>query len=364
MERTITAMVSCFFRRSFFVALTVSAAGIAAADKDDENAQGTWSKPAADGKAWKHAGTGLAFPQLIGSYRLAGEFRYHTGGGVFIRYESTEDRARADIFFFPHPVKPASVQDARAIINTELDAVISNFQAMANQGRYKNVVLDQPADGEIPLWPDGSAPLTVRSLVATKVADTSEGRKEAQVKQWTGVTLFGGHVITIRYMHPTDTGQRGETALQNFAGAIFQVIKDPALRAEMRQMIAAYLADPLSPRGEQAASVVLAYIQKTPFVPAPIPPQPLTSWIAHFKQQSPGSEAHLLRAFVMGSAQAGLNESDPDTCLTAGAKQFLLVYDELIKQNPALKLAQVDELAAAVNKGDAAAYLKNKSRGR
>lgn len=343
--------------------LAAVAGPLCGATGGDDNSQGTWSKPPGDGKPWRHSGTGLSFPQLIGTYRLAGEFRFKESGGTFIRYESTEDRARADIFFFPHPVRPASLQDARAVINTELDAVISNFQALANQGRYKNVVLDQPADGEIPLWPEGSAPLTVRSLVATKVADTPEGRKEAQIKQWTGVTLFGGHLITIRYVHPTDTGQKGETALQNFAGAVFQIIKDPALRAQMKQMIEVYLADPLAPQGEQAAAVVLAYVQKTPFVSAPVPPEPLTTWMEHFRQQSPGSETHLLRAFVIGSAQAGLNESDPDTCLAAGAKQFLLVYHELSRRNPALKFAAVDELAAAVEKGQAAAYLKDKSRG-
>jgi hypothetical protein len=335
-----------------------------AADSDADGAQGTFEKPPADGKPWKHAGTGLSFPQQLGSYRMAAEFRFKEGGGVFVRYESIDDRARADIFFFPHTKAQLSPEDTKAAINNELDHVVAQFKDMANEGRYKNVVLDEPGEGEIPLWPEGSLPLSVRSLVATKIADTLEGKKEAQVKQWIGVTMLKGHLITIRYMHPTATGDQGEAALKGFAGTIFQVIKDPQLRAQIKEFVQIYLANPLSPDGDQAAAAVLAYIQKTPFVTVPIPVESLAPWLDHFKKTAPGSEMQLLRAFALGSAQAGLDEKDADTCLTAGAKQFLLIYNQIIRQNPLLKLADIDELAAAVDQNDAAGFLKRRAMGR
>ncbi len=327
---------------------------------EPDEKQGAWSKPSADGKPWRHSGSGLAFPQTPGTYRLVGEFRYKEGGGVFIRYESLEERARADVFIFPHPAKLATEADMRAVINRELDSVIGQFQMRANAGRYKNVVIDEPADGAIPLWPDGVAPLTVRSLVATKMADTKEGPQEARIKQWTGVTLFNNHLITIRYTHPTDGGDKSEAALKEFVGVIFQVIKDPPLRAQVREMIAAYLADPFGEQSVQAAAAVLAYVQKTPFINAPVPTQPLVGWLEHFKEVAPSSETHLLRAFAMGSAQAALNDADPETALVAGAKQFLLVYREMLKQSPQLKYPEIEELDAAVQKGQGAAWLGKK----
>jgi len=353
--RTIAGLLSALF---------VAFSGAIAAESDADGAQGTFEKPPADGKPWKHAGTGLSFPQHLGSYRLVAEFRYKEGGGVFIRYESIDDRARADIFLFPHTKVQLSPEDTKAAINNELDAVISNFQKMANEGRYKNLVVDEPGDGEIPLWPEGSLPLSVRSIVATKLADTTEGPKEAKIKQWTGVTMLKGHLITIRYTHPTSSGDQGEAALKGFAGTIFQIIKDPQLRAQIKELVQIYLADPLSADGNQAANAVLAYIQKTPFVTVPIPIEVLSPWLDHFKRNAPGSEMQLLRAFTLGSAQAGLDEKDPGTCLTAGAKQFLLIYNQFIRENPLLRLADIDNLKSAVEHNDVPGFLSRRAAGK
>lgn len=342
----------------------IVAGAVRGAESDPDSSQGTWEKPPADGKPWRHSGTGLSFPQQLGSYRMAAEFRFKEGGGKFIRYESMDDRARADIFFFPHTTSELSVEDTKAAINNELDSLIDQFQQRANQGRYKNVVIDQPGDGEIPLWPKGSLPLSVRSLVATKVADTTEGPKEAQLKQWTGVTMLKGHLVTIRYMHPTATGEKGEAALKGFAGMIFQIIKDPQLRAQVKDLVQIYFADPLSAEGNQAATAVLAYIQKTPFVNVPIPTAVLAPWLDFFKANAPGSEIQLLRAFALGSAQAGLDDADPDICMTSGAKQFLAIYDHFIHENPLLKVPDVDELKSAVEHGDVPGFMKRRAMGK
>jgi hypothetical protein len=326
------------------------------------NEQGGFEPPPAGGGAWKHEGTGLSFPQTLGNHRMVSEFRFKEGGGVFLRYESQQDRSRADIFFFPHTQSELAEPEARAAINNELDTVVAQFQNMANEGRYKNVVVDEPADGQIPLWPEGSLPLTVRSLVATKLGDTLDGPKEAQVKQWIGVTLIKGHLVTIRYTHPTSTGDAGEQVLKAFVGMVFQVIKDPPLRAQIRDLVSVYAANPFSKDAEQAAAAVLAYVQKTPFVSAPIPAQPLASWLEHCKNEAPGTETHLLRAFAMGSAQLGLDEKPTEECLNAGAKQFLYIYGQLLATHPRISLAGVAELSEAVKAGDAAGYLMRKAK--
>jgi hypothetical protein len=350
------------FASGLLLGLVGLAWSVAGAQEDSASA-GTFEKPPSNGLPLKHSGTGLSFPQVLGNHRMLSEFRFKEGGGKFVRYESQIDRSRADIFLFPHTKVELSEEDTRGAINNELDTVVAQFQAMANEGRYKNLVLDDPADGEIPLWPEGSLPLSVRSLVATKLADTREGPKEVQVKQWIGVTLLKGHLVTIRYTHPTDTGEAGEQALKAFAGMVFQVIKDPPLRDQIRELVKVYAANPLSPDGEQAAAAVLAYVQKTPFVNVPIPNQPLVTWLEHFKQEAPGTETQLLRAFAMGSAQLGLEEKSPEECLNAGAKQFLYIYGMLLSKHPTLRHPGVVELAAAVQAGDGAGYLLKNAQG-
>lgn len=343
--------------------LLVASPAMRAAENDNDAKQGEWVGPPSGQKAWKHEATGLSFPLYLGSYRMTGEFRYKEGGGKFIRYASVEDRARADIFFFPHTTAKLSEDDTTGAINNELDSLIANFRQMADAGRYKNVVIDDTLDGAIPVWPKGSLPLRVRSLVATKMADTKDGPKEAQIKQWNGVTMLNGVIITIRYVHPTDTGGKGEEALKAFIGVIFQIIKDPALRADIKVLVQAYLADPMSEEGEKSASAVLAYIKQTPFVTVPIPVEAISPWLDQFKKIAPGSEMQLLRAFALGSAQVALSDGDLDACLTAGTKQFLLIYDQLVRGNPLLKIPAVEDLRAATVRGTAPALLKSLAAG-
>ena len=109
---------------------------------------------------------------------------------------------------------------------------------------------------------------------------------------------------------------------------------------------------------------MLAFIQNTPFVNVPIPVEVLAPWLDFFKKNAPGSEVQLLRAFALGSAMAGLDDKDPETCLTAGARQFLLIYDQFIRENPLLKLADVNELKSAVDHGDVPGFFKRRATSR
>ena len=76
------------------------------------------------------------------------------------------------------------------------------------------------------------------------------------LKQWVGITYFENHLITIRQMRPDSTGDAGEEGFKNFGGMIFQIIKDPALRADISRMIDLYLADPFSEDSVQATGAV------------------------------------------------------------------------------------------------------------
>ncbi len=322
---------------------------------------GQWRAPSPDGRPWKHTGTGLVFPQYLGDYRLAGEFAYASGGGVLLRYENIEDRARADVFLFPAGDALPTVEDQQRRILTEMDGVVADTEAMVRAGRYKNLDTGELIGGELELWQKQSLPIATRQLTATRLGTAKQGAVEAIVKLWVGITVVENHVLTIRHMRPADAGASGEQSMKDFVGLAFQIIKDPSLRGHLQELIAAYLKNPLSEDGAQAAGAVLAYLKQAPYFPINIPEDPVGGWLAHADKQAPGTQEHLLRAFMLGSAQAAFAEGDAFACLDAGARQFARIYRELARQFPAITLPEADAFVAAAEKGLGAEWLKDRS---
>lgn len=314
---------------------------------------GAWKAPAPDGSPWQHPETGLSFPQILGGYRLAAEFRY-TDGGVLIRFDSAETRARADIFLFRARVPTATAEDKHRLLLKEMDTVIADLQGMAKQGRYKNIQFAEPVGKEIPLWQREALPIAIRTLTATRIGT---GQREGLIKQWVGITVVEGHILTIRHLRPLDTGDEGEKDMEGFIGSIFQVIKDPALRQEIRRMIDGYHNNPFTPEGDQAAAAVLAYLKQSPTLPIHVPEHPISGWLERCKAEAPGTEDHLLRAFMLGSAKAALDGADPAKCVNEGARQFARVYRHLVQQHPRIALPDMQPFITAAEKGAGATWL-------
>jgi len=319
---------------------------------------GQWKAPANDGRSWKHGGTGLAFPQLLGTSRLAGEFEYKDGG-TFIRYENLDERSRADIFLFKTGAPLPALEDRHRRILSEMDNVVSDMEAMVRQGRYKNLDAGALQGGELELWQQQSLPIATRQFTATRLGISKEGSAEAVIKIWVGITIVADHILTIRHMRPADTGEAGEQSMKTFAGLVFQIIKDPSLRGHIRELLAAYLKNPLSDDGEQAAAAVLAYLEQAPWFPINIPEDPVSGWMEKFEKSAPGTQDHLLRAFMLGAAKAAFEDADALACLNAGARQFAVIYRELARQHPQITLPEVDSFAAAAEKDLGAAWLKD-----
>jgi hypothetical protein len=321
---------------------------------------GEWKAPSKDARPWKHAGTGLSFPQMLGGYRLAGEFSYKAGG-CFIRYENLEEQARADIFFFPVKTPVTVMEEKQRLILQELDGVVADMRGMEKQGRYKNLDISEVAVSGIDLWVKEDLPLAIRTIDATRIGKSSEGVAEALIKQWVAVTLLDNHILTIRQMRPASTGTSGLQGLKNFGSMVIQVIKDPALRADISRMIDLYMAAPFSDDSIQARGAVLAYLKNTPFYPISIPEYPVSDWLEHCKKLAPGTEEHLLAAFMLGSAKAAFNEGDAATCMNAGAKQFAVIYRQLVAKHPDLKTAEIEAFVADAVEGHGGDWLMAKS---
>jgi hypothetical protein len=321
---------------------------------------GAWKAPSKDGRPWKHAGTSLSFPQQLGGYRLAGEFTY-TAGGCFIRYENLEEQARADIFFFPVKPPVTAVEEKQRLILQELDGVVADMQGMAKMGKYKNLNISDVATSGIDLWMKDDLPLAIRTIDAVRMGKSSEGVAEALIKQWVAVTYLENHLLTIRQMRPAHTGDSGLEGLKNFGSMVIQVIKDPWLRADISRMIDLYMAAPFSEDSIQARGAVLAYLKNTPFYPISIPEYPVSDWLERCKMLAPGTEDHLLAAFMLGSAKAAFNEADAANCMNAGAKQFAVIYRQLAAKHPDIKSAEIEDFIIDAEEGHGGDWLMAKS---
>jgi hypothetical protein len=321
-----------------------------------EASRGEWKPPSADGKPWKHAPTGLSFPQQLDGYRLTGEFEYREGGR-FIRYENLDERARADVFLFASPPAPG-LEDRHRLILKEMDAVVTDLKSMADSGRYKNVQMGELSGGKLELWQKEALPIATRVITATRIGTSEEGVGEAIIKQWVGITHLGSHLLTIRHLRPADTGDEGEAGMKTFLGRIFQVIKDPPLRAEVLRLVEVYLNDPWSDEGMSAARMVMTYLDQTPFYPIGLPEEPISSWLERCKAKAEGSETHLLRAFMIGSAKAALADHDAEASLNEACRQFARIYRELLPKHPQIADPEMDNFAVAAEKGEGAAWLR------
>ncbi|MFM2177223.1 MAG: hypothetical protein RL015_1321 [Verrucomicrobiota bacterium] len=310
---------------------------------------GQWKAADKEGRPWKHPGTGLNFPSVLSNYRLAGEFAYEAGGS-FIRYENLDERARADIFFFPTGPNISTLEEKQRLILQEMDNVSKDLEAMVKQGRYKNLAFGPLGAGSLELWRREPLPMAARSITATRIGKNDEGVVEAMLHQWVGITIYEKHLITIRQMRPASTGPEGDAALQSFAQSVFQVIKDPAMKIEISQMIDKYMAAPFSEESIQASGAVLAYLKQSPFYPINIPEYPVSEWLEHCNKISAGTDQTLLTAFMLGSAKAAFAEGDAFACLKAGSKQFAVIYRQLATKHPGIAKPEMEEFVAEAEK--------------
>ncbi len=320
--------------------------------------QGSWIAPDANGKPWFHTPTGLTFPITLGTHRLAGEFRYEQGGGRFIRYESVDERSRADIFFFPIPAKNLTMEEKQRLILQEMDNVVKDLNAMTKEGRYRKLQVGEIGVGGIELWDKEALPMAARIAEMTRVAKSPLGvEEEVPIKQWTGIILLDEYIITIRQMRPVTPTDNGEAGFQAFAHLVAKIIKDPPLRKGVAGLIDSYLADPLSEDSVQATAAVLAYLKTATDLPINIPEYPMQDWLEHCKKVAPGTEEHLLRAFMLGSAKVAFAGGDAEACLNAGATQFAKVYRQLLARNSAITVPQIDAFLSAANEGKGGDWL-------
>lgn len=290
---------------------------------------------------------------------MQGIFDYESApSDHIIRYESLEERARGDIFLIRKESVPETKEAVEGLLHESLIAMLDDFFAMADQGRYDALGDEGALEGSIDLWKAEAIPLKAQKIAATRVEKQDGKEVRTPLKIWYGATIYEGHVIMIRHMRPADTGEKGEAAMKEFVDSVLRVIKDPSLRKEVLPAFQAYMKEPLSESGQEAAKLILGYLDKSPMVPVLLPQPPLTTWAEEMEKLVPNAGAQFLRAYVITGAMAAMDGKDSGSSLTLACQQVVRVYLEMQRLQPNIQHEGLQDLTKAVERGEVAKWFQ------
>ncbi len=326
---------------------------------EDSGVQGKWNPPPANLPAWELKALGLRFPTAFSGYVMQGVFDFAgEPGSHIVRYENAAARSRGDIFIRHKEPAPMDKEAVEAAINDTLIQAMEDLFSMADQGRYTELKEEGPLQGQIELWKRDSLPLMIQRLAATRIGKKDDREEKVPLKLWYGCTVYEGRVILIRHMRPAGEGEKGENDMKFFVDAVLRVIKDPSLRPEMRTAMETFVSAPLTESGQEAAKIVLGYLDNSPMVPVLMPAPPLTTWAEEMEKTVPNSGSQILRAYVISGALAALDGKENRTCLTLACQQVVRIYLEIQRLQPSARHEGLEQLARAVERGEAAAWIE------
>jgi hypothetical protein len=326
---------------------------------DGTEGEGKWKAPPESLPAWTHAATALRFPVNFMNYRMHGIMDFSSiPGDQLVRYESGEPQARGDIFIQKKDPSPTTPEAVTAVIKEALISAVEDLLSMADSGRYEDIETEEALEGKIEIWKSDSIPLMVQQLAAARVERKDDKEVKTALKIWYGATVYQGHVILMRHLRPQASGDKGLQDMKSFVESMMRVIKDPALRKEVRPAMEAYMKDPLTESGQEAAKIVLGYLDKSPMVPVLVPQAPLTTWADEMEKLVPNSGAQMLRAYVVSGAYAALNDRDNRSSLTLACQQVLRVYLEVKRLKPVIAHPALEEMTKAVERGEVATWFE------
>ena len=148
--------------------------------------------------------------------------------------------------------------------------------------------------------------------------------------------------------------------MKRFVDGIFQIVKDPPLRADIMPAIHTYLVDPFSEEGHESANLVLQYLDNSPMVPVLRPAEPVTTWTDQAEKMVTGSGSQLLRAYVIGGASAALQGKDASHALTVAAQQMIRIYLKMKEKYPSFVHPALEQLKEAVHLGEGSEFLRER----
>jgi hypothetical protein len=119
-----------------------------------------------------------------------------------------------------------------------------------------------------------------------------------------------------------------------------------------------FVKNPLTKEGQEAAKIVLGYLDNSPMVPVLVPQPPLTTWADEMEKMVPNSGSQMLRAYVISGALAALDDKDSRNCLTLACQQVVRVYLEVQRLKSTVQHPGLEDMTKAVERGEVAAWFE------
>lgn len=312
-------------------------------------------------RPWFHEASGLRFPNELSGLECMEGFAFaeeHLGS--MLRYAERELRIKADVYVYPCPLPHGTPEEMKEAAVEEARQVLGGIQQAAKAGVYTDVSEPEISYQELDLFFDDKKKtcLLTIPMQMTIHQDNGAGKVENRVHSFTAIFVYAKHYVKIRCSFTADKDKDDEKrvkAVEEFVDSVRFCVQEPSLRAQMKQHLRTYLADPLSAKARDVVGALSVYAEKTPLFGFAVPGEmvPLAEGLQKETPEMPEARLDVMRAYMAGVVGEALKEPLPKklNLMQAGSVQMVKVYELMKKQKPGLKNALFEEFSKAVAAG-------------
>lgn len=328
----------------------------------EANSKGAWVNLPKDGTPWKHPGTDLIFPQLMGDFSLNGGYLDKLpGAGVAITYSHPKLPLKADIVIAPCREQLAKTPDVMKVARDNLEKLAADLLALSKAQGYTEAQRSPIDEQRLPLWETSDIPFVSQTV---ELAPSSPaGAKLSSLNQWLAVLIYKDHFVQINVIMPSAVITSNKADADQLITNILQCIRYPTLKPQMLEVCRTYAAVPLTDDGRKAADALLAFSKESPVFEIIFPGEALTSFLDEIGKQSQTTSLDFLRAFIVGSGVVTLQNGMADESLEEGARMMIVLRDMLKEKSTPVESTFLDDLAKASSEQKAAAFLRQRMSG-
>lgn len=307
-------------------------------------------------RPWFHEASGLRFPSelkgmdCVEGFAFAGE-----NLGSMLRYVERELRIKADVYVYPCLLPHGTPEEMKEAAVEEARQVLEGIRQAAEAGVYTDVSEPEVSYQELDLYPDDKKKTCLLSIPMqmTIHQDKGAGAVDNRVHSFTAIFVYAKHYVKIRCSFAADKDdEKRVKAVQEFVTAVQLCVQDPGMRAEMKQHIRTYQADPLSAKARDVAGAVSVYADTTPLLVFGMPGE-MVMLGESLQKEFPEAPQDMMRAYMVGAVAEALQEPLPEELdlEQAATVQMVKVYELMRKQKPGLRSELFESFAKAVKEG-------------
>ena len=326
------------------------------------SSKGAWVNLPKDGTPWKHPGTDLIFPQVMGDFSLNGGFLDKLpDAGVAITYTHPKLPLKADVVISPCREQLVKIPDVMKVARDNLEKLAADLLALSKAQGYTEAQRSPIDEQRLPLWETSDIPFVSQTVELTPASPA--GGKVSALNQWLAVLIYKDHFVQINVIMPSAIIKSNKADADQLITSILQCIRYPTLKPQMLEVCRTYAAVPLTDDGRKAADALLVFSKESPVFEIIFPGEALTPFLDEVSKKSQATSLDFLRAFAVGSGVVTLQNGTADDSLEEGARMMIVLRDMLKEKSTPVESTFLDDLAKASGEKKAAEFLRQRMSG-